>query len=70
VRPGFVRSKMTTGLDPAPFSTDPTTVARHTVAALGRTTSDTVPVPRVLGPLFEALRLAPRPVWRRIAGDR
>lgn len=69
VRPGFVRSSMTTGLDPAPFSTDPQTVARATVAALSGTRT-TVSVPSVLSPLFGALRLLPRPMWRRIAGDR
>jgi len=69
VRPGFVRSSMTSGLQPAPFSTDPQTVARATVAALS-TNRSTVSVPSVLGPLFGALRLVPRPLWRRIAGDR
>jgi hypothetical protein len=29
-----------------------------------------VHVPRVLGPLFGMLRLAPRSIWRRIAADR
>jgi decaprenylphospho-beta-D-erythro-pentofuranosid-2-ulose 2-reductase len=70
VRPGFVRSKMTTGLDPAPFSTDPGTVARRAVEALGRHGRETVAVPPLLGPLFGVLRSLPRPVWRRIAGDR
>ena len=70
VRPGFVRSKMTTGLDPAPFNTDPATVARHAVAALANPRRHTVSVPPLLGPMFGVLRNAPRPVWRRIAGDR
>ena len=70
VRPGFVRSRMTEGLDPAPFSTDPATVARATVDALQRPGRDVVSVPRVLGPLFGVLRVAPRGLWRRIAGDR
>lgn len=70
VRPGFVRSRMTRGLDPAPFSTDPETVARATVAALRRGRSGIVSVPAVLGPLFAVLRNAPRPLWRRIAGER
>jgi decaprenylphospho-beta-D-erythro-pentofuranosid-2-ulose 2-reductase len=70
VRPGFVRSAMTVGLDPAPFSTDPATVARHALAALDHEHRDTVYVPPLLGPLFAALRAAPRPVWRRISGDR
>ena len=70
VRPGFVRSKMTDGLDPAPFTTDPTTVARRTVAALGHPHREVVAVPPVLGPLFAAVRALPRPLWRRVAGDR
>jgi len=70
VRPGFVRTKMTTGLPPAPFATDPERVAAAIVAAVGSTRSRVVHVPPVLGPLFGALRLAPRPIWRRIAGDR
>jgi decaprenylphospho-beta-D-erythro-pentofuranosid-2-ulose 2-reductase len=69
VRPGFVRSKMTEGLDPAPFSTDPDTVAEGVVAALGGR-REILSVPRLLGPLFVGLRAAPRPLWRRIAGDR
>ncbi len=70
VRPGFVHSKMTTGLQPAPFATEPDAVATAIVGALASGRSRTVHVPRQLGPLFAALRLAPRPLWRRIAGDR
>jgi len=70
VRPGFVRSRMTAGLDPAPFNTDPATVARATVAALRNPSQETVSVPRILGPLFAAARVAPRSLWRRVAGDR
>lgn len=70
VRPGFVRSRMTEGLDPAPFSTDPATVARATVAALRYPRREVVSVPRILGPLFGVIRMLPRPLWRRVAGDR
>ena len=74
VRPGFVRSKMTTGLDPAPFSRDPQTVAASIVGAIDSTggagAGQIVWVPRLLGPLMGTLRLAPRSIWRRIAGDR
>jgi decaprenylphospho-beta-D-erythro-pentofuranosid-2-ulose 2-reductase len=70
VRPGFVRSAMTVGLDPAPFSTDPTTVARHALSALDHPHRDTVYVPPLLGPMFAGLRAAPRPLWRRISGNR
>jgi decaprenylphospho-beta-D-erythro-pentofuranosid-2-ulose 2-reductase len=70
VPPGFVVSRMTTGFDPAPFATDPDTVARRTVDAVLRARAEVVHVPPLLGPVFAALRAAPRPLWRRIAGDR
>jgi decaprenylphospho-beta-D-erythro-pentofuranosid-2-ulose 2-reductase len=70
IRPGFVTSKMTTGLRPAPFATTPEAVAEAIADALASPTSRVVHVPRLLGPLFTVLRLAPRPIWRHIAGDR
>jgi decaprenylphospho-beta-D-erythro-pentofuranosid-2-ulose 2-reductase len=70
VRPGFVRTKMTTGLAPAPFATDPGVVASAIVAATTRRSSGVVWVPRFLGPVFGFLRLLPRGAWRRVAGDR
>lgn len=70
VRPGFVTSKMTDGLDPAPFATDPHTVAAAVVAAVARGRTGVVWVPGVLRFVFGLLRVMPRPVWRRIAGDR
>lgn len=69
VRPGFVRSKMTTGLKPAPFSRTPSEVAAAIVGSLGNGSS-IVWVPPLLGPLMGAMRSAPRPLWRRIAADR
>jgi decaprenylphospho-beta-D-erythro-pentofuranosid-2-ulose 2-reductase len=69
VRPGFVRSKMTTGLDPAPFSTEPDAVAEAVARALG-TRREILSVPGVLAPLFAVLRATPRSLWRRIAADR
>ena len=71
VRPGFVRSRMTVGLDPAPFATDPPTVAAAVVRALGRRSANPVVwVPAKLSPLFAVFRNAPTAVWRRIASDR
>ncbi|NLA34213.1 MAG: SDR family NAD(P)-dependent oxidoreductase [Actinobacteria bacterium] len=69
VRPGFVRSKMTDGLDPAPFSRTPSEVAEAVVAALGRGSHE-LWVPKGLGPMMSVLRNAPRPIWRRIASNR
>jgi decaprenylphospho-beta-D-erythro-pentofuranosid-2-ulose 2-reductase len=65
VRPGFVKGRMTAGLKPAPFATTPEVVAAATVRALeGR--AHTVWVPGALRPMFAALRLVPRPLYRRL----
>ncbi len=68
VRPGFVATRMTEGMEPAPFATTPEAVAADIVSGLrrGRTT---VWSPPVLQALFGVLRVVPRPVWRRL-GDR
>jgi decaprenylphospho-beta-D-ribofuranose 2-oxidase len=65
VRPGFVRTKMTAGLRPAPFATSADAVAAATVAAIGRG-SRTIWVPSSLRWVFAALRHLPRPVYRRL----
>lgn len=70
VRPGFVVSKMTTGLDPAPMATTPAVVADAVVDVLDSPTNRIVWVPARLGPLMAVLRNVPAPLWRRIAGDR
>lgn len=65
VRPGFVLTRMTAGLDPAPFSTTPENVAEATVRALaGR--AHTVWVPAKLRYVFALLRHLPRPLYRRL----
>lgn len=65
VRPGFVIGRMTAGMPPAPLSTTPADVGRAIAAALrqGRTE---VYVPSPLRLLAWAIRLTPRPVWRRM----
>lgn len=65
VRPGFVTSKMTTGLKPAPFSTDPGTVADIAVKGL-RKGRRTVWAPPQLRLVFMVLRHLPGPLWRRL----
>ena len=65
VRPGFVRSKMTTGMKAQPFSTTPEEVALATVRAL-RTSAHTVWVPGPLRYVFAVFRHLPRSVWRRM----
>jgi decaprenylphospho-beta-D-erythro-pentofuranosid-2-ulose 2-reductase len=65
VRPGFVKTRMTAGLKPAPFATTPEAVADATAKALtGR--AHTVWVPRRLRPIFAVLRHLPRPIYRRL----
>jgi decaprenylphospho-beta-D-erythro-pentofuranosid-2-ulose 2-reductase len=65
VRPGFVRSKMTTGLAPAPLSQTPEQVAQVIVSGLaaGR---HTVWAPGNLRWVMSALRHVPREVFRRL----
>lgn len=65
VRPGFVHTKMTAGLDPAPFSTTPDVVARAVVDGLAanRTIVYAPSVLRFVAPVLQAL---PRVVWRRL----
>lgn len=65
VRPGFVRTRMTDGLDPAPLSQTPEQVAEVIVAGLlaGR---HTVWAPPSLRWVMSVLRHLPRPVFRRL----
>lgn len=65
VRPGFVRTKMTAGLDPAPLSTTADGVAEAVVAGLARG-ARTVWVPRSLRAVMAVLRHLPGPVFRRL----
>jgi decaprenylphospho-beta-D-erythro-pentofuranosid-2-ulose 2-reductase len=65
VRPGFVKTKMTAGLEPVPFSTTPEAVADAIVAGLARG-AHTVWAPPVLRAVMSVLRHVPRPVFRRL----
>ena len=65
VRPGFVHTKMTEGLEPAPLATDPDSVAEAIVAGLGRG-SETIWAPAPLRYVMSVLRHIPRPVFRRL----
>lgn len=66
VRPGFVTGRMTAGMPPAPLATTPDQVGAATAAALrGRRAAVWIPAP--LGGLAVALRLIPRPLWRRVS---
>jgi decaprenylphospho-beta-D-erythro-pentofuranosid-2-ulose 2-reductase len=65
VRPGFVHTKMTKGMEPAPLSTTPEAVAAAIVRGLERGT-ETVWVPGTLRYVMSALRHVPRPIFRRL----
>jgi decaprenylphospho-beta-D-erythro-pentofuranosid-2-ulose 2-reductase len=65
VRPGFVTGRMTAGMAPAPLASTPAQVGSAVAAAL-TSNSRSVWVPRSVGMLAIAMRLIPRPVWRRM----
>jgi decaprenylphospho-beta-D-erythro-pentofuranosid-2-ulose 2-reductase len=65
VRPGFVRTRMTEGMKPAPLSTTPEVVAASVVGAV-RTRREQVWVPAPLRPVMSVLRHLPRAVFRRL----
>jgi len=65
VRPGFVESKMTAGLDPVPFSTTPDKVAEVIVAAV-ESGVEQAWAPRPLRLVMSGLRHLPRSVFRRL----
>lgn len=65
VRPGFVHTKMTAGMDAAPLSTTAEAVADAIVRGLERGT-ETVWVPATLRYLMSVLRHVPRPIFRRL----
>lgn len=65
VRPGFVHTRMTAGLDAAPLSTTPQEVARVTVEALD-SGAQVAYAPRPLRWLMLVLRHLPRSIFRRM----
>ncbi len=65
VRPGFVRTRMTHGLEEAPFACTPDVVASAVMKGLdGR--AHTVWAPSTLRWVMLVMRLIPRPIFRRI----
>ncbi|CAM5260012.1 short-chain dehydrogenase [Streptomyces spiroverticillatus] len=65
VRPGFVRTKMTEGMEEAPLATTPEAVAEAIEAGLRRR-AEVVWVPGALRAVMSALRHVPRPLFRRL----
>ena len=66
VRPGFVHTRMTEGLEAAPFSTTPEQVAADIVSGLDRGAA-IVWSPGVLRWVFTIMRHLPRPIWRIVS---
>ena len=65
VRPGFVRTKMTAGRDAAPGAVDAAAVTEAVVEGL-RARRSVVYVPAMLRWVMLAIRLLPRPIFRRL----
>lgn len=68
VRPGFVHTKMTEGLEAASFSTTPDVVADAIVEGIARRRR-IVWVPGALRWAFTGMRHLPTPLWRRVSAD-
>lgn len=65
VRPGFVKSKMTAGMDEAPMAVTPEQVAEIAVVA-ARKGKDLVWAPAQFRFVMSALRHVPRPLFRKL----
>jgi decaprenylphospho-beta-D-erythro-pentofuranosid-2-ulose 2-reductase len=65
VRPGFVRSKMTDGLDPAPLSVTPDQVAEAVVDGV-KGHSEVIWVPTAMRFVMSGLRHVPRALFRKL----
>ncbi len=65
VRPGFVRSKMTEGLDEAPLAVTPEDVADAVVSAV-KHRKELIWVPAPMRAVMSGLRHVPRPLFRKL----
>ncbi|WP_375423815.1 decaprenylphospho-beta-D-erythro-pentofuranosid-2-ulose 2-reductase [uncultured Friedmanniella sp.] len=65
VRPGFVHSKMTEGLDAAPLAVSPDDVADAVVGAVAGG-KELIWVPNAMRAVMSGLRHVPRPLFRRL----
>lgn len=66
VRPGFVHTKMTRGMNPAPFACGPDDVARAVAKSVANNTGGVVWVPGILKYVAVVLRLLPIALLRRL----
>ena len=69
IRPGFVRTAMTEGMEDGPMATTAEAVAADIVAGL-RKGAHTVWSPAKLRYVFAILKVLPRPLWRKVAAGR
>ena len=65
VRPGFVKTKMTAGLKSPPFATTPEAVGDAIVRAVA-SGDELIWVPGILRYVMIAMKLVPRPIFRRL----
>lgn len=65
VKPGFVKTSMTAGLDPPPFAGEPDAVARDVLRAVDRGTP-VVYAPSIWRLIMAVIRALPRTVMRRV----
>ena len=65
VRPGFVKSKMTDGLDAAPLSVTPDKVAEAVADAISDK-RELIWVPGTMRVVMAGLRHVPRPLFRKL----
>jgi decaprenylphospho-beta-D-erythro-pentofuranosid-2-ulose 2-reductase len=66
VRPGFVHTRMTEGMKPAPFATTPDKIADTVISGLQKN-KEIIWAPPIMSLLFTLLRHLPRPIWRKIS---
>ncbi len=66
LRPGVVRTRMTEGQSPVPFTTGPDEVAGYVMKGL-ETNDRVIWSPPVLRYVFAVLRHLPRPIWRKVS---
>lgn len=66
IRPGFVHTKMTEGMAPAPFATSPEAIARAVVNQVRNSSSGVVWVPAILRLVATALAWLPRSLLQRL----
>jgi len=65
VKPGFVKTSMTAGLEPPPFAGEPDAVAQRVLAAIDRG-APVVYAPAPWRPIMAVIRSLPRSIMRRI----